>query len=271
MGVIGTTSIRNGEPVGKQNFLRVDSVKRLKHILYVGQRVQPDVVEKLEHLLAEIQIKKRIPFEIIQWHLLTTQEQHKILSELREKKPKTIRIRSSGSGALPISRSGRFNQTIPVLVIKAGNDIIDIRPHASGPRNVYRSIEEYLLNLLGMKPQKQEVVSEQEILMLIKKYPELIEKGLRYEGSEVDVGAGRIDAVFRDRNGNPLLIEIEIEVTDKAIGQVTKFLPAYSRLYNVKEEQIRLGLVCFYIPDGLIDACRSKNIEVYRITAEKLT
>ncbi len=45
-------------------------------------------------------------------------------------------------------------------------------------------------------------IREEDIARIIATFPELIEDSLKFHEMEVEVGGGRIDAVFIDRNEN---------------------------------------------------------------------
>jgi hypothetical protein len=70
--------------------------------------------------------------------------------------------------------------------------------------------------------------------------------------------------IFIDKQGNHMLVEIEIKGTDAAIGQVSRFPIPYSEKFDIPYERIRKALICFEISESRIVACRENNIEVYQ-------
>jgi RecB family endonuclease NucS len=114
----------------------------------------------------------------------------------------------------------------------------------------------------------QESISEEDISHMISTFPELIEEGLKFMDTEVEISGGRIDAVFRSKNDEHLLIEIEIEARDNAIGQVQRFI-TYAEKYGIPRDRIRLGIVCAKISESRLNACIGAGVEVYTLSLEK--
>ncbi len=106
---------------------------------------------------------------------------------------------------------------------------------------------------------------------MITTLPELIEAGLKFLETEVEVEGARIDAVFRNNDGVHFLIEIELKAKDNAIAQVQRFKIPYSEKFNVPLDRIRLGIVCTDIGESRLTACKSAGIEVYKIAPVRLT
>ncbi|MBP2030671.1 RecB family endonuclease NucS [Methanohalophilus levihalophilus] len=114
-----------------------------------------------------------------------------------------------------------------------------------------------------------ESISEGDISRIISTFPEFLEEKLTFEDTEVEVEGGRIDVVFKTQNDETLLIEIEIEARDNAIGQVQRFKIPYSEKFGIPLEKIRLGIVCAKISDSRITACKGAGIEVYTVCFDK--
>ena len=117
----------------------------------------------------------------------------------------------------------------------------------------------------------EEVLSEQDIAKMISNFPALIEDGLEFVDTEVAVKWAQIDVVFKDKAGKHILVEIELKVTDAAIGQVLKFLEPYSQRFDVPPENIHRALVCVDISENHVNICKAEGIEVYKFGVTKLT
>ena len=80
----------------------------------------------------------------------------------------------------------------------------------------------------------REEFTESEIEDLLVDHPDLVEEGLRFEGRQLQLGDLRPDLLFRDRVGNPLIVEVKKESISRSdIGQIMEYrglVPSESRV-----------------------------------------
>lgn len=240
--------------------------------LYITAGTEDEHAGSYRTLLDAIWKKHGISYDIIDIAGLNDADKDRLAEDIRIISRKNgIGVVSKGTGALPISRKKKLGN-IYVLLQLEDEQIKNVYPHEMNKKRI--DIASHL-NRVSKAHSINEItdhssISEKDISRMISTFPGLIEEGLQFIDSEVETEGGRIDAVFRSRNDEHLLIEIEIEARDNAIGQVQRFV-TYSNKYNIPIEKIRLGIVCARIGESRLNACIGAGIEVYVLNLEKRT
>lgn len=244
----------------------------LKYNFYIKKENNEQETESLIRLLEEIKAKypEESDYEIVYLETLSDTDKNDLIEKFRLISRKNgIGVVSKGNGPLPISRNKHIGN-IGILIQFKDGEAKNIYPHEKNKKRV--DIKSHLNALIESDNiydiLDQECISEKDISRMISTFPELIEDGLEFIDTEVEVESGRIDAVFKNKKGEHLLIEIEIEVGDNAIGQVQRFA-TYSENNEVPRDKIRLGFVCAKISENILNACKDANIEVYTLNLEK--
>ncbi|VVB95651.1 Endonuclease NucS [uncultured archaeon] len=243
-----------------------------KYHLYKTAQSPPEEIEHIRELLEEASKKHAIDYDIIDIATLAGEQKEQLLESIRIISRKSGKsVVSKGKGALPISRSGQPGN-MGILVQLEDGKPKDVFPHVKNGKRI-----DCIMYLKGLvqagsiqELMENESISEQDISRMITSLPELIEDGLAFMETEVEIEGGRIDAVFRDKNGNVLLVEIEQRSKDNATGQVQRFKIPYSEKFEVPPGNIRLGIVCTDIGESRLKACKSAGIEVYKLNLVKL-
>lgn len=230
-------------------------------------------IDSVINLLDEIKIKhlEQINYEVIDLETLDDIQKEKLIEEFRLiSRKNAIGVVSKGNGSLPISRKKKIGNMGILLQFEDGV-LKNIYPHEKNKKRM--DIKSHLNVLIKSDSINdildQESITEQDISRMITTFPELLENGLEFIETEVEVESGRIDVVFKNKNDEHLLIEIEIEVEDSAIGQVQRFAK-YSEKYGIPRNKIRLGFVCAEISDNILNACKDASIEVYTLGLNKI-
>ena len=241
-----------------------------KYVLYITQENNSNEIKSYINLLEEIKQKHSIDYEVVYLESLSDDEYFELLESFRLiSRKNAISVVSKGNGPLPISRR-KYIGTFGILLQFEDGKVKDIYPHEKNKKRI--DVTSYLNALVKSDNigdiLDHEYVSEQDISRIISTFPELIEDGLKFIETEVEVESGRIDAVFKTKNDEHLLIEIEIEVKDNAIGQVQRFA-TYSENYGIPRDKVRLGFVCAKISENILNACKDAKIEVYTLNLEK--
>lgn len=240
----------------------------IKHILYIHP-IESNLKLYID-LLQQISKKHLIKYEIREFDTLSLNEKSTLIENLRiVSRKNAVGIVSKGTGALPISRSKQIGQNTILLRIEHGQ-IKCVYPHE---KNKKRIEIKYYLNSLLKSAYINEIIehnsiTEMDISRMLSTFPELIEKDLQFVDTEVEVEGGRIDIVFLTKMNEHLLIEIEIEAKDNAIGQVQRFV-TYASKYNIPKNRIRFGIVCAKMSKSRLTACSNAGIEVYTLCLEK--
>ena len=243
----------------------------MKHIIYV--RKNHEKLQFLENLLEKVKKKHKIDYQVNNPDMLDENSREELLNQIRTVSLRAkIRVKSSGGGALPISRSSQLNiDQTPILVVLEDDRPSMVYPHEKGPKGQRFEVGSYLNRLLEVETVQgfeQQAISEEDICRILANFPSMIEDDLKYKSREVEVEGGVIDMVLIDSKDNHLLVEIEIKGTDAAIGQVSRFPIPYAKKFNISHEKIRKAIICIEISKSRIIACRENNIEVYQFVLE---
>ncbi len=244
-----------------------------KYNLYVTSETPAEEAGNIKNLLEGVKEKHGLDYEIIDIDTWDEEKKEELLESIRVISRKNGKgVVSKGRGALPISRSGKVGN-IGILVQMHNGKLNDVFPHVKNNKRI-----DGIMHLRGLIQadnlndiREQESISEADISRMITTLPELIEKGLKFLETEVEIKGGRIDAVFEDKNGAHFLIEIELKAKDNATGQVQRFKLPYSEKFNLPPEKIRLGIVCTDIGESRLIACKSAGIDVFKLNLLKLT
>lgn len=240
--------------------------------LFTAAEAEYKDILSYNNLLDAIKEKHDIGHESVDIATLKDEEKEELIEDLRIISRKNgIGVVSKGTGALPISRSKKLGK-ICILLQLENEQITNVYPHEINKKRT--DIASHLNRVLKASCLNDITdhgsISEQDIARMISTFPELIEEGLEFIDTEVETEGGRIDVVFKSKKNEHLLIEIEIEARDNAIGQVQRFI-TYSEKYNVPPEKIRLGIVCARIAESRVNACIGAGIEVYVLSLKKKT
>ena len=244
----------------------------MKHILYTEENHEN--LKLVKNLLEKVKEKHQIDYQVVISDQLDEISKEELLNQIRTVSLRAkIRVKSSGGGILPISRSSQLNiDQTPILIVREDERPSMIYPHERGPKGHRFEVISYLERLLEVETIQgfeQQAISEEDMCRILANFPSMIEKGLKYESREVEVEGGVIDMVFIDAQDNHMLVEIEIKGTDAAIGQVSRFPIPYAEKYNIPRERIRKAIVCIEISDSRIVACKENGIEVYQFGIDK--
>ena len=248
----------------------MDECSKYKYVYYTT--FEGDCIEMNEniYLLMDVKEKHSTDIETVIVDSLDQKEKDELLETFRLiSRKNAIGVVSKGNGKLPISRKKKIGN-IGILLQFENGEVKNIYPHEKN--NMRIDVKSHLNAAIRSNNLDdvldQECISEQDISRMISTFPELIEDGLEFIETEVEVESGRIDAVFKTKNDEHLLIEIEIEVKDNAIGQVQRFA-IYSENKGIPRDKVRLGFVCAKISENILNACKDAKIEVYTLNLEK--
>ncbi len=100
---------------------------------------------------------------------------------------------------------------------------------------------------------------------LLKNYA-IYEKDLELKGQEVDTSAGTVDLLFMDREGSHLLVEVERQATDHALGQILRLCAGYEKKCNLPRERVRGIIACARIHEFVLQAAKRAGVEIWTVT-----
>lgn len=91
------------------------------------------------------------------------------------------------------------------------------------------------------------------------------EKGLVRKDEEVESGAGLVDIVLLDEKGKHVLVEIEREASDAALGQILRLCAAYQKKHAIPQNLVRGIIVCSRSHEFVEDAAKRAGIEIWHL------
>jgi endonuclease len=169
---------------------------------------------------------------------------------------------------LPLSNSKNLNlSNTPVLLVKSQERLLYVFPCLLGETyfTVVKGLDHLNANLPNLPPlagQMEEAITQQ-VLDNVEKY----EKGLALKDREVETSAGRADLVFVDNHGRNIIVEIEREATDNALGQILRLCAAYEKKFGLPRDQVRAVIACVRIHEFVREAAERAGVEIW--VAEK--
>ncbi len=241
-----------------------DVIARLL-IVYSRKRTPKNQLNEVRAVLDKYHAK--FSKTIIQWENIDTWNQEEIsrlINDIRKVSARFMfRVRSKGVGPLALSNSGQLNVTntaVACFYDKNGN-LMFVLPSAKGPKHARFDLTKTLTAMIDGTLSFDDLmtgasVEEKDIITLLRWYPHLLEPNLLFKDWEVLIDDGRIDLVFIDEEKNHLLVEVEITVTDQALGQVLRFREPYARKMAVPIEKVRLALVGIDVDKNVISGIK---------------
>jgi len=200
---------------------------------------------------------------------LSDEQMKKAVEEIRRIKPQSRgSVVASGGQPLPISGSKRLNlKNTPVLLVERIDGSIASEPVYVFPCKVgelYYSVLDGISYLSRTLPNIAELPGEMEesIIASIKSDPQKLEQGLVFRSSEDSLSTGMTDLVLVDSRSEFLLVEVEREANDAAIGQVLRLAAGFERDHNTT--RVRCAIACYRINENVLAAACRAGIEVWK-------
>ena len=242
-------------------------------ILYSERAPYRGLLEGLRGASREVGSRWGIGIEELEASRIGPAEAEAIRSEMRSIPPQIRgRIVTSGGRPLPLSRNKNLNLgNTPILILYRGKTPIDVYPHLLGAS--YLDALDAMRRILVLGPKfyaESRGLLEDPLLKIIRDDPEIIAQGLRYKGSNVDVGTGTADLILEDGGGNPLLIEVETIAGEGAVAQASRLALGYARSLGISKGGVRIGIVCVGFDPKARRACEALGVELYRIVAKRI-
>ncbi len=225
-------------------------------------------LDSLIKSLKELSENLGIKIEYIERESLSPEGETHVLERIRSLKPQERgSIVSSKGCTLPLTKSKKLNVgNTPVLLITLELTPVYVFPCRLGERyyDISEGIEIIKANWPLLKPLEAE--SEERVVELIKNSPDLLEKGLLFLEEERPVPSGRIDLIFRDTAGKTLVIEVEREASDEALGQVLRLAAGYEQeTGDAANYKTRAGIVCLRASMFLPRAAKRAGVELWEL------
>ncbi|MFI5422203.1 MAG: hypothetical protein ACHQ1H_14660, partial [Nitrososphaerales archaeon] len=230
-----------------------------------------DEVSKLESRFVKITLSER--------KMISTPQNEKAVDDIRRIKPQSRgSVVAAGGKTMPISGSKKLNiRNTPVILVKETNGSeADSKPVYVFPCKVgekYYGVSEGLSFLKKTLPHLNDLPGEMEetIASILRNSPEKLEPGLVFRSAEESISTGKADLVFNDATGAILIVEVEREATDAAIGQILRLSAGYEKSHGLPQDSVRSSIACFRINDNVVAAANRAKIEVWKLQDSSFT
>jgi hypothetical protein len=259
-----------------------------KYLLYIkGSATEEPSTGSSRNLLEKLgQQEKTVKPKVVDASHLTESDQEKIATEIRSIPPQIRgRVVSGGGMVLALSHTKNLNfDNTPILIVRDSLDRpVAVFPHALEEK--VESVEDHLKDALALGVDRalhrKRIPTEELLTELISITPSMIEEGATVLGREYPTSTGTIDLLLLDKNGTPIVVEVETTATEQAIGQVCKLSEGYSKSPErqliggglegrAKEKAVRKAIICLKAKGRIQEACRSAGVELYQLKAERL-
>ena len=205
-----------------------------------------------------------IDLEIVDAERITSDDEKRFLDDIRVIPPQIRgQVKSGGGRTLPISGSTQLNRSIPILIIYDGTTPIDVYPKdLMGIKYDLNSAFKSVLpsEALGI---------EHNIITILASKPEMLGPGLQLVHREFETGSGVIDMVFKNAEAMSLIVEVKENADQETVGQVLKQSKGFKDMTG--SAMVRKAIVALRTSGNVRAACKDSGIELYPLSADKLT
>jgi hypothetical protein len=226
-----------------------------------------DFLSSVQSECLDISHKLGIVFEQFENHSMRNSQRAEVVSQIREVIPQERgSIVTSRNAMLPLSKSKNLNLgNTPVLLVKSKKKIVYVFPCRIGEKyyDIMSGLSHLKTNLPNLIPLEGEM--EGTILERIKKSSDILEKDLTLIGEEQDTITGKADLVFLDSQKRHLIVEVEREATDKALGQILRLGAGYEEKNKLSRDQVRIGIACARINRFVYTGAKRAGIEIWKV------
>ncbi|MFQ6068452.1 MAG: endonuclease NucS domain-containing protein [Candidatus Bathyarchaeia archaeon] len=245
-----------------------------KFVLYYEKKaLYQNKINTIIEGLKEIKSKWKVDFNIIDTKTLSKTQIEQVKNDIRNIKPQLRgKIVSAKNKVLPFSKNKNLNTTnTPILVLYHDKRPINVYPHMLG--TMYFEIETQLENILKNGPEAHMIAKgllEEPMQKILADNPSILEKGMQFKDANKDVGFGVADVILQDANGKTVVVEIETKATETAVAQVSRLAAGYTSQSKLPINVVRKVILCQHFDEKTANACKGANIELYKLTTEKI-
>lgn len=215
----------------------------------------------------KLQHKHGVRFERFESRDLHRKQTEQVVSEIRGIIPQERgSIVTSRGSMLPLSKSKKLNLgNTPVLLVKAKKKPVYVFPCRVG--ETYYDIPSGLSHLENNLPKLVPLSGEMEtsLTVRLKATPSILEENLTFVAEEVDTTTGRADLLFYDNLGRHVLVEVEREATDAALGQILRLGAGYQEISKLPNDMLRMGIACSRVHKFVLAAASKGGIEIWKV------
>jgi len=242
-------------------------------LYYEKDAIYSEKILKIGASLEEIKRKWKVEYRLIETDSLSSLEIDQLKNDIRSILPQIRgKIVSSRNRVLPLSKTKNPNLTnTPILLLFQEDRPINVFPHLLG--TTYFDIETSLENIAKDGPKAHLTVKgllEQPIQKILADDPEILEKGIKFLGANVETESGEIDLLLQDSENKIAVVEIETRASEPAVAQVSRLAVGYSLKAKISQNKIRKIIVCEQFDENTVNACQGANVGLYKVDIRRI-
>jgi len=245
-----------------------------KFVLYYEKKASyQDRMERIVEALEKVQNKWKVGFTIVDVEALLPSQVEQVKKDIRSIQPQVRgKIVSAKNKVLPFSKSKNLNtKNTSILVLYYREEPINVYPHMFG--TTYFEIEPQLEAILdkGLEVlMSARGLLEEPMQKILADDPAILEEGMCFKDVNKDVRFGVADIILQDAEGTIAVVEIETKAAETAVAQVSRLAAGYTLQNSLSMDNVRKIIFCQHFDERTVKACRGANVELYRLTTEKV-
>ncbi len=231
-----------------------------------------DYKESIEEIRSRINIlekEEKIKYRESEAHELRKSDYEKLADEIRSLRPqKRGTVVAKRKFPLPLSNSKKLNLVnTPVLLVRSGNGTLEyVFPCLFGETyyDISKGIDHLDASLPDFVPLSG--VMEDTIADTFLSNLPIYEEGMMLLGREIETSAGLADIVLSDKNGKHVIVEVERDATEHALGQVLRLSAGYGKKLNLTRTKVRSAIVCARVHEFMRDAAARADVDIWKVS-----
>ena len=242
-------------------------------LYYQKDATYSEKIPQIEALLQEIKHKWNVQYSLVEALSLSPLQIDQLKNDIRNILPQMRgKIVSSRSRVLPLSKTKNPNLTnTPILLLFHDDIPVSVFPHLLG--TTYFDVEISLQSIIKDGPEAYLAIKgllEEPIQKILADDPEILEKGMKFLGVNVETEGGVIDLLLQDSENRLAVVEIETRASESAVAQVSRLAVGYLTKAKISQNKIRKLIVCEHFDENTISACQGANVELYKMSIKRI-
>jgi hypothetical protein len=230
-------------------------------------------VEEIRGRINILEKEEKVEYHESEAHELRKSDYEKLTEEIRSLRPqKRGTVVARRKFPLPLSNSKKLNLfNTPVLFVRSRTGALEyVFPCLFGETyyNISKGIDHLdasLPNFAPLSGDMEDTIAD-NFLANLPKY----EDGLALLGREMETSAGLADIVLSDKSGKHMIVEVERDATEHALGQVLRLSAGYEKKLSLTRSKVRSAIVCARIHDFMRDAAARADVEIWMVAQNQI-
>lgn len=243
--------------------------KVLVNLYFEQSATYSENLVKIRSKTNELVREGKIVFYEFESHELRRADIEKLEEEIRTLRPqKRGTVVAKRKYPLPLSNSKKLNlRNTPILLVESKDGNLEyVFPCLFG--ETYYSVLKGSDHLEACLPDLAPLSGDMEDSIAVRFLSNLAEyeDGLTLLGREIETSAGLADMVLVDKNGKHMIVEVERDATEHALGQILRLSAGYEKKFNLTRSQVRSLIVCARVHEFMREAASRADIEIWTVS-----